>query len=61
MPNGGSTHRGFFPCRTDELDAVNKLNEWAKLVLGGTILSAKQLLKEMDEKIFALAEDRFKN
>ena len=27
MPNGGSTFWSFFPCRTDELDAVNKLNE----------------------------------
>ena len=27
MPNGASTFWSFFPCRTDELDAVNKLNE----------------------------------
>ena len=25
MMNGGSTFWGFFPCRTDELDAVSKL------------------------------------
>ena len=26
--NSGSTFWSFFPCRTEELDAINKLNEW---------------------------------
>ena len=43
QPNGGSTVWSFFPLRTDELDAVNMLNEPTKLmVLGGRILSVKQ-------------------
>ena len=58
MPNGGSTFWSFFPCWTDELDAVNELNErnnacWDNLV------SQKQLLKTIGDKIFAQAEDRF--
>ena len=53
MPNGGLTFWSFFPCRKDELDAVNKLKE-RNIVLDGTILSVKQT----GDKIFAWAEDR---
>ena len=54
MPNGGLTFWSFFPCRKNELDAVNKLNE-RNIVLDGTILS----VKKTGDKIFAWAEDRF--
>ena len=27
MLNGGSTFLGFFPCRTDELDVIIKIDE----------------------------------
>ena len=43
-------------CRTDGLDAVNKLSE-RNIVLDGTILSVKQT----GGNIFASAEDRFTN
>ena len=54
MPNGGLTFWSFFPCRTDGLDAVNKLNE-GNIVLDLTILTVKQT----GDKIFAWAKDRF--
>ena len=57
MPNDGLTLWGFFPCRTDALDAVKKLNEWTSA--GRTSSSAKQLLKEISKKSFAWAKDRF--
>ena len=60
MPNGGSTFWGFFSCRTDEFNAVNKLD--GKLVFGSTFFfSAKQLLKKIGEKNFTGAEDCFTN
>ena len=43
-------------CRTDGLDAVNKLSE-RNIVLDGTILSVKQT----GGNIFVSAEDRFTN
>ena len=58
-PNGCSTCWSFFPSRTDELEAVNKLT--SEIVLGGTILSVKQLLKKKGGKTFAWADDRFTN
>ena len=57
MPNDGLTLWGFFPSRTDALDAVKKLNEWTSA--GRTSSSAKQLLKEISEKSFAWAVDLF--
>ena len=57
MPNDGLTLWGFFPCRTDALDAVKKLNEWTSA--GRTSSSAKQFLKEISKKSFAWAKDRF--
>ena len=56
MPNGDLTFWSFFPCRKDELDAVNKWNE-RNIVLDGTILSVEQT----GDKIFTWAEDRFTN
>ena len=48
----------FFPCRTVKLGAVNEHNSaWS----GGTILSVKQLLKNVGDKIFSWAEGRFTN
>ena len=45
IPNDGSTFWGFFLCRTDELDPVNKLNE--RKSAGGTILSEKHIFWSM--------------
>ena len=57
MPNGiSSTFWSFFPCRTDELDAVNKLNE--RNSAWWVILSNAQfILKKIGDKIFAWVED----
>ena len=57
MPYGIATFWSFFACRTDELDAVNKLNEQKS----GTILSLKQLLKKIGDKTFEWSEDPFTN
>ena len=57
MPNGASTFWGFFPCRADELDVIIKLQE--RTIASGTILSAKQLLKENEGTIFTWVDDRF--
>lgn len=50
----------MFLCRKEELDDVNKLN-YSEVVLDGTFLLAKKVLKKNGEKIFARAEDRFTN
>ena len=46
----------FFPCRTNELDAVNRLNERTR-----ACHAVKQLLKKTGDKVFAWTEDRFTN
>ena len=38
----------FFPCRTNELDAVNRLNERTR-----ACHAVKQLLKKTGDKVFA--------
>ena len=60
-PNGGSTFWNFCPCRTDELDALNKLKERTSAWRDNSIVLVKQLLKNIGDKIFAPAEDRFIN
>ena len=40
---------------------IGRLKQVSEIVLCGTILSVKQLLKKIGDNIFALAKDRFTN
>ena len=47
MPNGGSTFWRFFTCRTDELDAVNWLNE-RNYACWGSFVTESEIVIEDD-------------